>query len=406
MKVFALGGYGKVGLAAVKLLAQSDSITEIAIAGRNQERAEEAATEIGAKAIAVHADGTDEQELTSLLVGYDILMHAALNGTVLPAIRAAIRTGTHYCDANVGNEQPLQLASDAASADITAVIATGICPGISNSMGVHAARQLEEVEQLQQGQAGFINFQNGRELTPQQWLKDPEESLSALHEYRPFLAWMLGIVQKDGTRTVLDYRDGQWVEMNPIRDGLDVPHLESCTITLNPYASCDAFFGGLPGDLAKVSPVLMWFSALPPQLDAVLREQALRVLEEDIDPDTAINAFYDTADSDPHRWLTLPDDYTPVPMGWVRAVGRKDDRAARYNCWFPPAVWTVGGCHLTSVALVVAVLKVLRGEMQERGVMTAEKAFEPLPFFDETASPMPELLPDGKLIRESFEWLE
>ena len=40
MKVFALGGYGKVGLPAIKLLARSDLITEIAVAGRSLERAE------------------------------------------------------------------------------------------------------------------------------------------------------------------------------------------------------------------------------------------------------------------------------------------------------------------------------------------------------------------------------
>ena len=77
MKVFALGGYGKVGLPAIKLLAQSDLVTEIAVAGRSLERAEKAATEIGEKAIAVQADGTDEQELTSLLAGYDIIVNAA-----------------------------------------------------------------------------------------------------------------------------------------------------------------------------------------------------------------------------------------------------------------------------------------------------------------------------------------
>jgi len=38
--------------------------------------------------------------------------------------------------------------------------------------------------------------------------------------------------------------------------------------------------------------------------------------------------------------------------------------------------------------------------------MTAETAFEPLPFLDEVASLMPDSLPDGKLIGESFEWLQ
>jgi hypothetical protein len=38
--------------------------------------------------------------------------------------------------------------------------------------------------------------------------------------------------------------------------------------------------------------------------------------------------------------------------------------------------------------------------------MTAETAFDPLSFFDEVAAVLPVPLPDGRLIRESFEWLK
>jgi len=38
--------------------------------------------------------------------------------------------------------------------------------------------------------------------------------------------------------------------------------------------------------------------------------------------------------------------------------------------------------------------------------MHAEVAFGPLSFFDEVISVLPESLPNGKLIGESFEWLE
>lgn len=406
MKVFALGGYGKVGFPAIKLLAQSDLVTEIAIVGRSLERAEKAATEIGEKAIAVHADGTDEQKLTSLLAGTDIIMNAAIDEAVLPTIRAAIRTGTHYCDAAVVNEQTLQLAFEAATAGITSIVANGISPGISNLMGVYMSRQLENVEQLQLGRAGIFNWQSGRELTPRQWLKNPKESLAALHEFRPFIAWMLRRLQDNGIRTVRVYHNGQWVEMDPIRSGLEVPLPQGGTITSYPYVSGDPLWGSLSTGLSRVPPVEMWLSPLPPQLHDVLREHALRVLGGNIDSETATNSFYDTVESDPHHWLTLPDDFVPIPKMWVRAVGRKEGRAARCSCWFTAPMWNVGGYFLTSVALAVAVRKILRGEMRERGVMTAETAFEPLPFLDEVASLMPNSLPDGKLIGESFEWLE
>ena len=406
MKVFALGGYGKIGYPAIKLLAQSDLITEIAVAGRNLERAEKAATEIGEKGMAVHADGSNEKNLTSLLAGYDIIMNAANDGTVLPTIRAAIRTGTQYCDANVVNKKALQLASEAEAAGITSIVATGICPCISNLMGVHAARQLEEVEQLQLGFASIFNWKSGRDLTPSQWLEEPEESLAALREFRPFIAWMLQMAQEDGNRTVCIYHDGMWMETDPVRSGMDVPMTQGGTLTAYPYFSSAPLFGSLPNDLSRLSPVEMFFSPLPPQLHNLLREHALRVLEGEMDSDAATNSFYDSVEREPHRWLTLPDDFVTLPELWVHAVGRKEGRPARYSCWFTAPMWNVGGYFLTSAALAVAVRKILRGEIRERGVMTAETAFEPLSFFDEVAAVLPEPLPDGKLIGESFEWLQ
>ena len=160
------------------------------------------------------------------------------------------------------------------------------------------------------------------------------------------------------------------------------------------------------GSLSRVSPVELLLSPFPPRLHDLLREQALRVLDGQVDADSAVRAFYDTIAQDPHRWLTLPEDYVSTPKMWVRAVGRKDGRAARATCWFTPAMWNVGGYFLTSVALAAAVRKILRGEIRERGVIAAETAFQPLSFFEEVAALLPDPPLDGKLIGESFDWLE
>jgi saccharopine dehydrogenase-like NADP-dependent oxidoreductase len=408
MKVFSLGGYGKVGLPANKLLAQTDLVSEIAIVGRNLERAEKAATEIGEKAIAIQADSTDEQKLTSLMEGYDLFVNAADNEFVLPSIHAAIHNRAHYCDVAFGDilEQALQLKPQAEAADITAVTANGVHPSITNLMGVHVARQLQEVEQLQLGDASMYDYQNGKDLTPRQWLEEPGQSVAALQDFTGGIAWMLQIAQESGTKTVLDYEDGQWVNLNPIRSGLDVPLLRGGMSKASPYLSSDPLFGSLPCDLGRQSSVEMLFSPLPPQLHDVLRELSLRVLEGKITHDAALDSFIDTAESDPHRYLTLPDDFVPIPKTWVRAVGRKEGRAARCSCWLTAPMWDVGGYFLTSVALVVAVRKILRGEIRERGIMTAETVFEPKSFFDEVVAVLPEHPPDEKLIGESFEWLE
>jgi hypothetical protein len=217
---------------------------------------------------------------------------------------------------------------------------------------------------------------------------------------------MLQRLQDGVIRPVCVYQKGQWVERNSIVSGVDVPLPQGGTVFAYPYAGGEPLFGSLSPGPSRVPPVEMLFTPFPAQLHSVLRENALRVLGGDIDAATAADAFYDTVESDPRRWLTLTDEVVPIPKMWVRAVGRTEGRAARYSCWLTPAMWNVGGYLLTSVALAVAVRKVLRGEVRERGVITAETAFEPLPFLNEVASLIPDSLPDGKLLGDSFEWLE
>lgn len=408
MKVFVLGGSGKTGFAAIELIAQSDMITEITIAGRDLQRAEEAAAKIGLKAIAVQVDGTDEQKLISLISDCDVVMNAAYNPTVQPAIRAAIRARVNYCDVSWGDvlEPALKLSPEAEAAGITSIVATGISPCISNLMAVYVARQLEEVEQLQIGRADIFDFDTGRELTPQDWLTDSQQSLTSLHEFRSFYSWILQEQQRSGLRNVLYFQDGGWVELNPIINGLDVPRLDSGNLKLFPFLSTDDYIGTLPNDLARMPPVWITFNPFPPQHHNVLGEQTLRMLDGDIDPETVVSNFFNILESDPHRWLSVPDDFVLIPKIWVRAVGRKKGRAASCTCWFTKHMWTVGGFFLTSVALAAAVRMVLRGEIQERGVLSAEKAFDPQSFFNEVVALLPDPPLDGKLIDEFFEWLE
>ncbi|MCK5635527.1 MAG: saccharopine dehydrogenase NADP-binding domain-containing protein, partial [Anaerolineales bacterium] len=197
MKVFVLGGYGAVGLPAAELLVKCDLVSEIALAGRSLERAQQTAAEIGDKAIAVQVDGADEEQLASLVAGYDIIVNAASNPIALPALQAAVRAGAHYCDVGWGQDfiaQMTESSADARNAGITAVICTGVSPCITNLMGVHAADQLGVTEQLQSGRAWV--FQGARSLTPQQWSENSSENLALMHEFKGFLDWMLQVAQE------------------------------------------------------------------------------------------------------------------------------------------------------------------------------------------------------------------
>jgi len=408
MKVFMLGGYGAVGLPSAELLVENDLVSEIALAGRSVERAQQAAAEIGDKAIAVQVDGADEKQLASLVAGYDIIVNAASNQIALPALHAAVRAGAHYCDVGWGQDfiaQMRESEAEAKGAGITAIVCTGISPCITNLMGVHAANQLDVTEQLQSGRAWV--FQGARSLTPQQWLENPSDNLAVLHEFKDFLEWMLKVAQDTEGRTACAYQDGRWVDVDPLTSGLEAPLPLGGTVTAYPYSSYGPIFDSLPQDLARARPVEVWFTPFPSPLHNLFREQALRVIAGDVDPATALSSFYETVEKDPDRWLTVTDDFIAFSPDWVTAVGGKGGRAARFNCWLAPELWNEQSAwFLTSVPLVVAVLSILSGEIRERGVMTAETAFEPLTFFDEVVALLPEPPPDGKLIGKSFEWLE
>jgi len=408
MKVFILGGYGAVGLPSAELLAEGDLVSEIALAGRSLARAEKAAAQIGEKAKAVRVDGADEKQLASLLAGYDIIMNAASNQVALASLGAAIRSGAHYCDVGYGLDFMAKMeerAAEARKADVTAIICTGTSPCLTNLMGVHAAGQLDETEQLQSGRSWI--FRGARAITPQQWLENPSERVAILHEFKGFLEWMLQVAQQSERRAVRTFQDGRWVDTDALADGIQAPRQRGDTITAYPYGSYDPLFDSLPQDLANARPVEVWFSPFPTQLHDLFREQAIRVSEGELEPAIALSSFYETVESDPDRWLSVRDDFAAFSPDWVTAVGHKEGRAARYSCWLVPEIWDEQAAWLlTSIPLAVAALRILRGEIRERGVLNAETIFEPLPFFDEVASMLPYPPPDGKLIGESFAWLE
>ena len=87
-------------------------------------------------------------------------------------------------------------------------------------MGVHAADQLDETEQLQGGMSLVVEFGGTRALAPQQWIENPKESLAVLHEFRPFLGWILQVTQQTESRTARVYQGGRWVDEDPLTSGL------------------------------------------------------------------------------------------------------------------------------------------------------------------------------------------
>lgn len=102
-------------------------------------------------------------------------------------------------------------------------------------MGVHAARHLDEVEQLQGGRSWM--FQGARVLTSEQWRADPLERLAAVQGIRPFMVWMLQRKEETPTPPVRAYQRGQWVDIDAVQSGMEIPLPQGGTVTGYPYRS-------------------------------------------------------------------------------------------------------------------------------------------------------------------------
>lgn len=152
-QVLIIGGGGRIGSSIAKdILTHTDA--DVTIAGRNGQLGTAIAQQLGAKAQFQQLDLSHQRELQTAIAKADLVVHSAgpfhyRNADVLSA---CIEQGVDYTD--VSDERSfthkaLALHSEAKAAGITAVINTGVFPGISNSMVRQGVEALDEAVSIQ-----------------------------------------------------------------------------------------------------------------------------------------------------------------------------------------------------------------------------------------------------------------
>ncbi len=391
MRVLLLGGSGTFGSAAARRLAAAELVSEIGIAGRNEDALARVASDIGDKARTVPFDICDENRLSSLLPAYDLVVNAAGPEweVLLPALKAAIAAGTHYCDIGaVGRTTERQLELDSAAKDrnVVAVVGIDFDPGLDNLQAVHASRQLDSVAEIQLRHHWF----------------GPEYLSDALEVFRKTGRVDMSVhgIFRLMNEPVPVYRDGRWVSVNALENPVDIPLSEDKTARALPLGTSEVVT--LPRFLSSVRTLSTVLVVDPPQLYGLFLREAERMAREGLAPINGAKSFLKRIGEDPDRWLKRAEG-VPPPPGWsvsVAAIGRKDGRTARYTCW------PNGLPSSTVIPLTVATLRILRGEISARGVLPPESCFEPTSFFEEAAA-YGEAADRGKpLLGERFEWLD
>lgn len=155
MKVVIVGA-GEQGYVLTWNLARHPAVDEIVLGDWDLAKAEEVKAAWGAgKTTAVQVDARDVERVAELAAGASLLINAVLPEWDLPLMQAALRARTHYLDMATRSEGGtiddgflLQMALDGdfKAIDRTALIHTGMTPGVTNTLAALGYEEMERCE--------------------------------------------------------------------------------------------------------------------------------------------------------------------------------------------------------------------------------------------------------------------
>ncbi len=157
MKVIVLGGAGDMGSRAAEDLVASEGVTQVTIADRNVEAAQEIAKKLegkGADLVIKEIDANDHEALVEAIRGHDVAASALGPFYIFEAklVRAAIEAGVDYCsicdDWDPAEQVIDNYSEEAKKKGVTVIIGLGTSPGLSNVSVCHLTRQMDKVRKV------------------------------------------------------------------------------------------------------------------------------------------------------------------------------------------------------------------------------------------------------------------
>jgi saccharopine dehydrogenase-like NADP-dependent oxidoreductase len=151
-QVLILGGSGRIGgSVAADVIAHTDAT--VVLAGRNRSRAEQLRRTLGDRAQFQAIDLADVDGLKAAIAASQLVIHCAgpfhyRDGRVL---QDCIAAGVNYLDVSDHSSytrKMMEFAVEAEQHGVTAIVNTGIFPGISNSIVRYDVEQLDEADSI------------------------------------------------------------------------------------------------------------------------------------------------------------------------------------------------------------------------------------------------------------------
>ncbi|NER38439.1 MAG: KR domain-containing protein [Oscillatoria sp. SIO1A7] len=356
-RVLIIGGTGRIGGSVARDIA-SHTPAEITIAGRSRAaessaRVEEdvASSVIAKKMRSLALDISNKKELREAIASHNLVVHCAGPFRYRDArvLEACIELGVNYIDVSDDSSfVRLALAQKKAAeaAGVTAIVSTGVFPGISNSMALQGVEQLDSADSIQISYV--VSGSGGAGLTVMR--------TTFLELQHPFQAWI----------------EGRWQEVQPYsqREIVEFPApyhraavywfntVEAYTLPLLGVKTVTTKFGSVP-DFYNY---LTWMVARLPS----------KWLQNPNTIEFLSRASYSMTE--------VSDRFTGIGIAMTLEVsGEKNSQPARYvSTMVHENTAIAAGAGTGSVAEVL-----LSGEVKKPGVWPVELAM-PTPLFQRT----------------------
>jgi lysine 6-dehydrogenase len=147
----AVVGAGAMGRWAVKELGLSPEVDEVVVGDFNETQARQVAADFGGgKAVGRFVDARDQRSVQDAIDGCDAMVNATQHFWNITVMHAAAAAHVHYTD--MGGlfhvtKQQVELHEEFRKAGVTAVIAMGGAPGVTNILARYGAERLDVVEE-------------------------------------------------------------------------------------------------------------------------------------------------------------------------------------------------------------------------------------------------------------------
>ncbi|HEY9700179.1 MAG TPA: saccharopine dehydrogenase NADP-binding domain-containing protein [Trichocoleus sp.] len=349
-RVFIIGGRGRIGRSVAEdLLTQTDA--KVTITGRTSDTGH-VSDQLGDRVEFLELDLADEAKLRSAVAAHDLVIHCAGPFRYRDAItlKTCIQAGVNYLDVSDDRsftQNAISLRDAAINAGITAVINSGVFPGISNSMVRHDVEQLDEAERIHLSYV--VSGSGGAGVTVMR--------TTFLGLQNPFQVWM----------------DGKWQTVKPYsgREAIDFPA---------PYGRLGVYWFDMPEAYTLVAAfpvktVITKFGSVPDFYNH-LTWMAAHLFPKPLMQQPLMIEFLAKVS---YRMTGVTDRFSGIGVAMRSEVqGKKDGRVARAVSTFAHENTAfASGCGTGSIAQFL-----LSGELQKPGVWTVEEAL-PTPLFEQ-----------------------